>query len=183
MSEELKVTTNKIMGQIRNGRYKMRPRAYFLAGSVFAMIGLGSSVVVSVFFTSLMSFVFRSHGPMGDYRLQQLLSNFPWWALIAAIIGLVSGALLLRRYEFSYKNKLWVIITALIATVAFAGWGVDASGLDELWLSRRPMQGIMRQYRQENGIQGQRNGQNQGVGAGSVSQGAEKSQKKSIGQK
>lgn len=139
------------MGQIRQGKLKMRPKLYFIFGSIFTMVGLAASVVVSVFLISLTRFAFRSHGPMGQYRLEQLLSSFPWWAPILAIVALAAGIWLIRQYEFSYKTNFWAIIVGFVAVIVIAGWMIDLAGWDELLFRHGPMRGMMRHYFLEEG--------------------------------
>ncbi len=90
---------------------------------------------------------------MGDYRLEQLISSFPWWAPIFAVVGLAIGIWLLRQYDFSYKRKFWVVIVGFVMAILIAGWVIDMTGLDEVWLRQGPMRGIMRQYFEERNIQ------------------------------
>ncbi len=143
------------MSQIRQGKLKMRPKLYFVLGSIFMICGLAASVIISVFFVSLTRFALRTHGPMGQYRLEQLLSSFPWWAPILAVVGLAIGLWLLRRYDFSYKKNYWVIIIGFITTIIISGWIIDMTELDEIWLRRGPMQGLMKQCLQKNIVPGQ----------------------------
>jgi len=163
MSKELKNITDNIMDQIHDKKIKMRPKAYFILGSILTFVGLVSSVVVSVFLVGLIRFSLRTHGPMGSYRLDQILSSFPWWAPVLAIVGLVVGIWLLRRYDFSFKVNFKVVIIGFILAVIVGGWVIDSIGLNDLIIRRGPMQGMMRQYMQDNNIQG---GQGSGQGWG-----------------
>jgi len=153
MSKELKNITGVVMDRIHQGKIKMRPRVYFVIGSLLTFIGLVTSMLTSVFLVGLMRFSFRSHGPMGEYRLDQLLSNFPWWTAVIAIMGLVIGIWLLRRYDFSYKISFKVIIVGVVSAIIVAGLLIDMTGLNDALLRRGPMQGMMKQYFQENNIQ------------------------------
>ncbi len=130
----------------------MRPRLYFVLGSILAIAGLMISFSASIFFVSIIRFVLRNQE---GYRIEQLLFDFPWWAPILAILGLLAGILLIRKYDFSYKTKFWVLSAGLVAATLTAGWAADASGIDKVWIDRGPMQGIMKQYRQENRIKEQ----------------------------
>jgi hypothetical protein len=154
MSKELKNITDNIMDQIHEEKIKMRPKAYFILGSVLTFVGLVSSVVVSVFLVGLIRFSLRAHGPMASYRLDQILSSFPWWAPVFAIAGLVMGIWLLRRYDFSFKVNFKVVIIGFILAVIVGGWIIDSVGLSDALIRRGPMQGVMRQYMQDNNIQG-----------------------------
>lgn len=154
MSNEIIKIKEIVMDKIQHDEIRMRPRAFFVAGSLLAFLGLVASIVVSVFFVSLIQFSLRTHGPMGQYRFDQLIASFPWWAIVVAIGGLVVGMFFLRRYEFAYKHNKQLIIVVFILAIIFAGILVNATGLDNIWLKRGPMRGMM----QENA-----NGRNQSV--------------------
>ncbi len=138
------------MDQIHNEKIKMRPKIYFVIGSILTFVGLVSSVVFSVFLVGLTRFSLRSHGPMSNYKLDQIISNFPWWAPVLAIIGLIIGIQLLRRYDFSFKTNFKLIIVGFIFSIFVGGWIVDSIGLNDTLARRGPMRGMMRQYMQEN---------------------------------
>ncbi len=146
MPKELKNITTSVMDQINQGRLKMRPKFYFVLGSVLSLGGLVASIVISVFSVSLTRFILRARGPMSGYRLEQILSDFPWWLPVLAILGLVGGAWFLRRYDFSYKKNFWLIALGFVVAIVLAGWLINAIGLDDMWLRRGPMQGMMRHY-------------------------------------
>lgn len=141
------------MGKIREGKIKTRPKLYFILGSLLAFLGLVSSIVVSAFLFGLMRFLSRNHGPMGEYRLEQFLASFPWWAPVFAILGLVLGIWLLRRYDFSYKIDFKIIILGFILAIITAGVLIDMTGLNDTWVRRGPMKGMMQNYIGENGTQ------------------------------
>lgn len=153
MSKELNNITNAVMSKIREGKIKTRPKIYFILGSLLAFLGLVSSIVVSVFLFGLMRFLSRAHGPMGEYRLEQLLSSFPWWAPVFAVLGLISGIWLLRRYDFSYKIDFKIIIAGFILAIISAGVLIDMTGVNDTWVRRGPMKGMMQKYINEGGAQ------------------------------
>jgi len=146
MPKELKNITENVMDQIHQGKVKMKPRAYFVVGSILTFVGLVFSVVVSTFFVGLIRFSLRAHGPMGQYRFDQLMSSFPWWAVVLSILGLCIGIWLIRRYDFSYKKNPWIIIIGFILAVIVAGWVVDMTGLNDTMFRYGPMRGMMGNY-------------------------------------
>ncbi len=150
MSKELKQITDNIMDQIHNEKIKMRPKIYFIIGSILTLVGLVSSVVFSIFLVGLTRFSLRSHGPMANYRMDQIISSFPWWAPILAVIGLIIGIQLLRKYDFSFKTNFKLVVIGFIFSVFVGGWIVDSIGLNDTLARRGPMRGMMRQYMQEN---------------------------------
>lgn len=152
MSNEIKNITENIMNKIREGEIKMKPKSYFIIGSTFSFIGLVSSIITSVFFISLTRFVIRSKGGiMAAYKTEQMISNFPLWAPFFAVIFLFFGIRLMKRYDFSYKKNFVYIVIWLVLGVVFAGFIFDVTGLNEIWLRRGPMRGIMKEYFKDGG--------------------------------
>jgi hypothetical protein len=145
--------TEEVMNTIHDQHIKIRPKLYFILGSVLLFGSLVFSVMSSVFMISLINFSLKTHGPMGQIRFVQLLSSFPWWAPIVAVIGLISGILVLRKYDISYKWNFPLLIVGFILAVLVAGWSIDYFNLDDAWFRQGPMRGIMRQYMQDNSIQ------------------------------
>lgn len=136
MSKELKKITENVMGQIHEGRVKMKPKMYFAVGAFLAFVGLVFSFITSVFLFSLIQFSVRSHGPMKEIRFEQLMNSFSWWLPFFAVISLFAGIILLKKYDFSYKKKYVVIIFYFIFSALIASYFVDRMGLQD-FLSRK----------------------------------------------
>lgn len=129
------------MSRIKEGKLKMRPKIYFVIGSVLAFLGLVVSVAASVFAVGAMSFLLRSSGKMfGRNKLEYLSSILPWWLPLAAAAGLIGGIILIRRYDFSYKMGPKKIIILIILAVLLSGWLVDFLGVSDLLVRK----GLMR---------------------------------------
>jgi len=138
---------DQIMTNIKDHKIKMKPRWYFYLGSALGFLGLLASLIVSAFFISLITFISRPHqGPGYSIRLQLIWSSFPWWVVVVAILGLVIGIILLKKYDFSYQKNFGLIIMGLIAATILAGILIEQSGLTDILTRRGPMQGVMRQY-------------------------------------
>ncbi|MEK7551321.1 MAG: hypothetical protein AAB532_01870 [Patescibacteria group bacterium] len=149
MSKKELTIKEKVMDQIKEDRVTMRPKWYFIFGSILMFLGLLSSVIVSVFLLSITKFALRTHGPMGQYRLEQLLDSFPWWAPILTLVLLIIGIYLLKKYDFSYRKNFVFIIISLIITLIIAVFLIDGLGLNDFWFRNGPMRDVMRQYIQE----------------------------------
>lgn len=134
------------MSRIDREKITMKPKWYFIAGSLAMVIGIIGSVIISVFLVSLTSFSLRTHGPMGEIRYQQLLSNFPWWAPVIAIAGLGIGIWLLNKYDFSYKRNFVYTIFAFIVVIILSGWLIDYLGIDKVWVRTGPMRRFYERY-------------------------------------
>ena len=108
------------MAKVKSNEISMKPRWYFVMGSLLTMAGLVGFSIGTVFLTNITLFLIRRHGPMGQWRLQQLLSSFPLWIPVLAILGIVLGIWMLRKYDFSYKKNFWLIILGFIFSVILA---------------------------------------------------------------
>ena len=140
------------MDRIHKGQIKMRPRVYFVLGSILVFLGLVASSATAIFLVSLMRFLFRTHGPMGQFRLEQLLSSFSLWVPFMAILALILGAVLLRKFDFSYKKNFWVLVLGFILAIIATGLIIDMTGLDDVWLKRGPIRGMMKKIIPGNNI-------------------------------
>ncbi len=138
--------TEELISQIREGKIKMKPRWYFVLGSIFMITALIGLIISSVFLVSLITFSLKTHGPMGAIRFEQLLSSFPWWAPILTIIGFIIGIILLKKYDFSYKKNFILIIGVILISILFSGFLIDHFGFDNLWIQRGPMRGFYQKY-------------------------------------
>ena len=134
------------MSRIKSGDVQMKPRWYFVLGTLGMILGLASLAVVSVFLISLVSFSLRTHGPMGDIRYQQLLASFPWWAPVIALVGILGGVLLLKKFDLSYKKNFLIIIVIFVGSILIAGLAIDYLGIDSLWARGGMMRGFYHQY-------------------------------------
>ncbi len=144
MSKELKNITESVMEKIHQGEVKMRPKMYFIIGSVLTFLGLVFSLATSVFLFGLIRFSIRSHGGMGSYRYQQILESFPLWVPILAVVTLFVGIWLLRQYDFSYKKNYPLIIITVVVAVIATGLFIDSVGLHDNLARRGHMRGMMK---------------------------------------
>lgn len=134
------------MQQIRSGKVSMKPKIYFIFGSLMLFAGLVASVVTSVFLINLTLFSLRAHGPMGRLRLDQMIDTFPWWAPLLAAAGIILGIWLTKKYDFSYKIGMFWIISALILIIVSSAFIINFFKWDDVWFRSKPMRGMMRHY-------------------------------------
>ena len=148
MQKVKKDITENVMEKIHKEKIEMKPKSYFVLGSIAVFLGVIASVVSSVFLVSIISFLLKSHGPMGEYRLSLMLESFPLWLPILAVFGIVFGILMLKKYDFSYKLNFWFIILGFLIAIVVAGFAIDLSGIDNFWMNKGPMRGVMNKYLQ-----------------------------------
>jgi len=145
MPEDNLNISEKIMGQIKSGNLKMKPRWYFALGSIAMVAGLAGLTIASVFLMGLISFSLRTHGPMGSIRLQVMLNNFPLWAVALAIVGIGIGIWMLKKYDFSYKKNFPFIVIGFILSIIIAGYIIDSLGINESLRRRGRMRMLYQQ--------------------------------------
>ena len=130
------------MSKVTSGQITMKPKWYFVLGSVLSITGLAFLSVASVFLVNIILFLLRKHGPMAQWRLQTLIDGFPWWIPISAILGIVAGVWLLKKYDFSYKKNFPVIVIGFIISIILAGFLIDQLGLNNIWSRQGMMRGF-----------------------------------------
>lgn len=139
-------------------------------GSLLMMVGVVGLSMGAVFLANVTLFLLRQHGPMGQWRLQVLLSSFPIWVPLLAALSVVGGILLLRKYDFSYKQNFWLIVAGFIISIILATFVLDYLGLNDLWSRQGPMKRLYQQVEGQNGSvpigQGQGRGHGRGQGWG-----------------
>ncbi len=138
--------TKTVMEKIKIEKIKMKPKWYFWLGSFAFFLSVVGLTIFSIFLISFITFSLRSHGPMGAVRYQQIISNFPWWALILVVAGLITGTILLKKYDFSYKKNFLFIILVFVSAVLLTGILIDILGFDTPLIKRGPMRKFYQQY-------------------------------------
>jgi hypothetical protein len=170
MSKTLKTPSvdleKTIMAKVKSNEISMKPRWYFVVGSLLTVVGLVGFSIGAVFLTNLTLFLLKRHGPMGQWRLQQLLTSFPLWIPILALIGIVLGIWMLQKYDFSYKKNFWLIILGFIISVVFTAFVIDQLGLNDIWSRQGPMRRFYQQVEGQNSTVPRGSGQGQGQGLG-----------------
>jgi len=140
-----------IMSQINSEQISMKPQWYFVVGSFLMMTGLIALSIVSVFFTNIILFSLRSNNCFNTIRLDMMIESFPWWMPILAIVGIMGGLLLLKKYDLSYKKNFILIAFMFIVSILVVAWFIDYSGLNEVWSRRVPMRRFYQHLKMEPG--------------------------------
>lgn len=143
--------SQKVMQEIKRRGLKMRPRLYFVLGSVLLGLGLTGAILTAVFFLNLFVFRLRLLGPLSYLRLGRpgilpLVTTIPWAVLLVSLVGIAAGLTLLKRYEFSYKKNFLVLAIVLVVVVAVLGFLLDRVGFNERVAPHPPMRRFYRNY-------------------------------------
>jgi hypothetical protein len=128
-----------IMAKVRSHEISMKPRWYFVLGSLLMVAGTVGISIGAVFMTNITLFLLRQHGPMGEWRLQSMLLSFPLWVPLLTVVGIISGIVLLRKYDFSYKKNFWLIAIGFTISIVLTAFLLDFLGLNDIWARQGPM--------------------------------------------
>lgn len=131
-----------VMGKITTGSISMKPRWYFLLGTLLTGVGLLGASILSIFLITISLFLLKQHGPMGEWRLQLMLESFPWWIAVLAVVGLLVGIYFLKKYDFSYRHNFLFIVLSFVIVIMLAAVVIDLSGINDTWFG----QGLGRRY-------------------------------------
>jgi len=145
-----------IMARIKAEEITMKPKWYFVMGSVFMLLGLVSLTIGSIFLTNLTLFLLKQHGPMGQWRLETLLNSFSWWIPVLTVLGMTVGVVMLRKYDFSYRKNLTIIVVGFIASIVVSAFLIDYLGLNKIWSQHGPMKKFYQQLENKNMAPGRR---------------------------
>ncbi len=136
MTKKISKTTRFVMKKIKKQEVKMRPRAYFVAGSMLLGAGVVGVMMLAVLFTGMVFFRLRMQGALGYLRfgsmgLAHFVKIFPWRTVGLAGIGLMGGSYLLRKQGKTYKIGLGWLVLGVIVTVLGLGLLIDKVGVNE----------------------------------------------------
>lgn len=120
----------KVMKKIKKDEVRMRPKSYFVAGSVLLALGLFATVVSSALFAHSAMFNIRTLAPFAYFRLgapgiRPFLFAFPWLPVLISGSLIYLGVYFLKKYDIAYKKNLGLLIVGIIAAVLI-GMGLFA---------------------------------------------------------
>ncbi|MCK9597325.1 hypothetical protein M0R19_09140 [Candidatus Pacearchaeota archaeon] len=152
IKEKKKNFEKEVMFKVASGSITMRPKWYFIIGSIFSIAGLVGLSTVSIFLINIILFLLRKNRLMGQWKLEVMINSFPWWILILAIFGIALGIWMLKKYDFSYKKNFFLIIISFVFSIIIAGFIIDNLGLNEIWSRRNIMRRFYQQIENQKGV-------------------------------
>lgn len=110
--------STSVMKRIKQGDVHMRPHLYFTLLFIVSLLGVVLSGFVVSYLVSIMFFWLRiqtsdtmAWGARAN--LSEVLSSFPWWAPLVAIMAFAAAVWLIHKHGTMYRHK-----TATIALIA-----------------------------------------------------------------
>ncbi len=138
MQKKLNIT-NSVMKKIENNDIKLKSKWYFTFLSVILTLGTILTFISSVFLFSILNFLLKTHGPRYEYRLNLMLGSFPFYIPIFAVVFLVSGFYLLKKYEFSNKIDFKYILLIGLISIFLGGFVIDFFNLNNIGFRKERM--------------------------------------------
>lgn len=150
MPRKKKDFSKKVMERIEKEEVKMRPKAYFVLGSVLLGTGLAIALLLAAMFTNFVFFRLRMHAPLSYLRLGTLglkpfLANLPIVPLLISLLSIIAGLKLIKKYDISYKKSFTGIVIGIVTFSLVLGFVIDRIGLNERLGKVRPFQPLVHQ--------------------------------------
>lgn len=136
MTKKISKTTREVMKKIQKQEVKMRPRAYFVLGSMLLGAGIVGVLLVTVFLTGAVFFKLRiseavQYLGLGKPGLRFFVRSFPWKVMGLAGLSFWSGSWMLKKHSKAYKVGLGWLVLGAVVTVIGLGALVDRAGVNE----------------------------------------------------
>lgn len=130
--------TAQIMDQIDSGQVKMKPKIYFVLGSILSSLGIGLALVFSLISISILSFRLRKFGLSGLIisGSRPLLAPLPLIILLIGLVIFYLGLRILKKYDFTYRHNFLAITVVILLIVVGLGIFTDQLGFNQ-WLEKR----------------------------------------------
>ncbi|MBI2623832.1 MAG: hypothetical protein HYW65_04700 [Candidatus Liptonbacteria bacterium] len=123
MADNLKDT---ILGAIKEGHTKMRPRWHFVAERAFIGAGAVLLLLALLYLASFMVFALRESGAwfapqFGSRGWLTFLRSLPWVLILLSVGFIVALEALVRKYQFAYRTPLLYSLVGVVLLVALGG--------------------------------------------------------------
>lgn len=114
-----------VIGAIKAGKAKMRPKAYFVLRAAIGVLSGVIAFLLLVYLVSFVVFALRESGiwfepSFGPSGLAAFFRSLPWVLLALIAVLFVALAALVRRYQFGHR---WPIVYSLIGVIFLVATG------------------------------------------------------------
>ncbi len=124
----------KVISKIKKGELKMKPKAYFIAKSILVIGLLILTILLILYFTSLVIFVLKVndillfHG-MGFQATRSILLSFPWYLVLLIFVLLILIEIISKRFQFVYRRPLLLSLFVILSLIAISSLLIERSSL------------------------------------------------------
>jgi hypothetical protein len=130
-NEQIKtLLKEKIINKLKNGEFKMKPKAHFILKTILAILGFLIVSLFTLFLISFISFILRTDGigPFPIFRMKELgllIFSLPWILIILAALLIIVLELLFKHFAFAYKRPILYSVLAIVLIVALGTIVID----------------------------------------------------------
>lgn len=131
--------SSKVLEQIEAENLRPKPKWIFWLSSGLMALGFGALVFVLGFLVNLLIFKFQYsaivdcqcsiHG-VNAAIWDCFRRDFPWGILVVAGLLLILGIWLFRRFDFAYRYRWWVYVSAEVILVAVLALVLNMAGVN-----------------------------------------------------
>jgi len=126
------MTTNsiikqKILGKIKKGQVKMRPKVYFVFKIVFFTVLALVVFLLSFFVVSFIIFTLKANGNMllfgfGRAGLRIFFVSFPWLLAILAVLIVIFLRMIAKGHRVVYRKSFLYFVLGIILIILIGGF-------------------------------------------------------------
>jgi hypothetical protein len=127
-----KTIEEQIKTKIEKQEISMKPKWYFVLGSVLLGVSVVGFLLIGLLFTSVNLYRLRGYE----------LVSFPIELLFINIVFLAISFYLLGKYEFSFKKNISVLSLGFLLLVLLAAFIFDLSGLNQRLAEKKVLKSI-----------------------------------------
>ena len=103
---------NKVLEAIKSGQVKMRPRWYFILKTILVALGIVMIFLTLLYLISFIIFILRITGiwfapAFGFEGYGIFLFSLPWLLVIISVLFAIILEVLVKRYSFAYRHRLY----------------------------------------------------------------------------
>jgi hypothetical protein len=146
---------NNITKKIQSGELNMKPKFYFVLGSILSSAGVLIFSILGTYFANMIIHRIRIGKMVTElrkapisFRFSMFLRVFPWEYLLLSIGFIILGLYLIRKFDVSYKKSYVFLVTIFLTGVILTAFVIDKSGLNERAKKIRYIKGVYGEHNQ-----------------------------------
>jgi hypothetical protein len=131
-----------VMKKIHEDKLQIRPKSYYIFLGVLSTSTIILLLMISTYLISIFSLWLRvslAQGPAygAKQNLASLISSFPWWIIIPAVISTIGLIYLIKKSSKAYKIRLAYLIPIILIIITTIGMALSYISLPNRFDNRR----------------------------------------------
>ena len=136
MNSHLQKTSisDKVLGQIKGGQVKMRPKIYFILKTLLIVFGIFTVALFALYLVSFIVFALQASGAwylskFGFQGIKASIVLIPWLLIFVALLLIITLEALVKRFSFSYRQPILYSVLGIIIFVLLGSFAIGKTGL------------------------------------------------------